>query len=86
MKKMGIFMAVLIALLIGCKATLQQDPAPLPTGITVQQARLEFQGCGLDGNDVGTTICTPGHPISIVTEFPGTVTFLATGACRVRIG
>ena len=49
------------------------------------RARLEFQGCGLNGNDVGTTICVPGQPLSIVTEFPGRVTFLATGECNFRV-
>jgi hypothetical protein len=84
MKKFRILIAMTLTMLIGCKAQLQQDPAPLPSDQTVQQARLEFQGCGLNGNDVGTTICVPGQPVGIVTDFPGKVTFLASGECNFR--
>lgn len=79
-----VLLALAVVFLAGCKADLKQDPAPLPSDATVQQARLEFQGCGLNGNDVGTTICVPGQPLSIVTEFPGKITFLASGQCNFR--
>lgn len=71
--------------LVSCKTTdLKPDGAPQPSDPLVNQARLEFRGCGYLSN-MGTVACAPDMEIKVITEFPGIVSYFADGeGCGVR--
>lgn len=80
-----VFIIALLEFLTGCGAPkLRTDEAPAPSDITIDQARLEFHGCGYD-SIIGTVACAPGQTVSAVTEYKGIITMESSGAgCSLR--
>lgn len=81
---MRFFLAILALTVTtaGCK-TLKNDPSIPPNDLTIQQLRLEFSGCGAI-SQIGTAACYPTGQIKVVTEFPGTVSFISNKDCGIK--
>lgn len=81
MKKL---LLITVFILVGCIPQLRPDPAVSPSDVSVNQARLEFHGCGYS-SIVGTVACGPGQVIRAVTEFDGNIAYSSSGAgCSLR--
>lgn len=76
---------LLFLFLTGCSISVKPDYDPSPSDLLINQARLEFKGCGRD-NQVGTLSCHPGQTAFAITEFPGKLTIASSGAnCSFRM-
>jgi len=74
------FLFTLFKFMTGCKnPDLAPDPYPAPADRTINQARLEFSGCGYQ-SIVGTVGCAPGQTVAAVTEHAGRVHLVSKGA------
>lgn len=80
-----VFVIAFVEFLTGCGAPkLRDDTAPSPSDITIDQARLEFHGCGYD-SIIGTVACAPGQTVTAVTEYTGVITMASSGdGCSLR--
>lgn len=65
---------LVLATLLGCNSvSLRKDSSLAPSDNSVQEARLEFNGCGKTSS-IGTLLCGPADTdVGIVTEFVGDV-------------
>ena len=85
MKLNLLFILVLTFLMVSCSSfEIRQDTAPIPISVEVQQARLEFKGCGVDSS-VGVIICHKQDQLLARTDFAGDLTFFSYGkGCSLR--
>ena len=80
-----IYSVFFFVLMTGCRLPeLKPDYAPAPGSRMINQARLEFTGCGASSL-VGTIACGPDKKAKAVTEFPGRIVMASSGAgCSLR--
>jgi hypothetical protein len=76
---------VLALFVTSCESPeIKPDPNPQPSSPQVNQARLEFAGCGRL-SEVGTIGCRADQQVRVITEMEGTVSYFSTGAgCSLR--